>query len=128
MKGRKPEIRQEHVQAVTFATPPVWLADEAKAEWNRVMPVLVDRRILTEADLGSFENYCISVGRVRLCEAKIQKEKDPEMMLKLVRMQDKSMGTARQLAAELGLTPVSRSRPAVREDESKDDSISPLDL
>jgi phage terminase small subunit len=45
---------------------------------------------------------------------------------KLFRMHDKAMVTARQLAAELGLTPVSRSRPAVRDNDDTDDSENPL--
>lgn len=42
-------------------------------------------------------------------------------------MQDKAMQTAKQLAAEMGLTPISRSRPAIRDmfDDSEDD---PLDV
>jgi len=127
MKGRKPELRETSA-GVTTTVAPTWLSKEAKAEWDRVMPVLVERRILTDADLGSLESYCICVGRVRQCETQIQKEKDPEMRLKLIRVQDKSMASARQLAAEMGLTPVSRSRPAVRDDESEDDSVSPLDI
>ena len=39
---------------------------------------------------------------------------------KLFRMQDQAIKTARQLAAELGLTPVSRSRPSVRDEDEND--------
>ena len=45
-----------------------------------------------------------------------------------IRVQDKAMASARQLAAELGLTPVSRSRPAIREEDDQDDSPNPLGL
>jgi phage terminase small subunit len=41
-------------------------------------------------------------------------------------MQNQAMQTARQLAAELGLTPASRSRPAVRNDDKDDDN--PFDI
>jgi P27 family predicted phage terminase small subunit len=99
---------------------PKWLSPEAKAEWRRVMPILVERRILTTTDLGSLENYCISSGRVRAVEAEMQAATDPEMRVKLFRVQDKAMASARLLAAELGLTPVSRSRPAIREDDDAD--------
>ncbi|WP_246799272.1 P27 family phage terminase small subunit [Bradyrhizobium sp. CCBAU 51753] len=85
------------------------------------MPELSARRILTTADLGSLEHYCTAHGRVRELEKLLRGGIDP----KLFRMQDKAMVTARQLAAELGLTPVSRSRPAVRgdgTDEGDDDN------
>lgn len=126
MKGRKAEIRATG-EAIDMPAPK-WLSKDAKAEWSRVMPPLSERRILTEADLGGLENYCISIGRIREMERDIQHEIDPEMKLKLFRAQDKAMASARQLAAELGLTPVSRSRPAVREKEEEDDGDNPLNL
>lgn len=129
MKGTKPQLRQEIGQVLAQLTDaPEWLAEEARKEWDRVMPILTERRILTDADLGGLENYCICIGRVRDTEALIQAEADAEMMLKLIRVQDKAMASARQLAAELGLTPVSRSRPAIRDDEDGDDSPNPLGL
>lgn len=125
MKGTKPQMRQD-ADAVTNIPAPGWLAEDARKEWGRVMPILTERRILTDADLGGLENYCICIGRVRETERLIQNETEAEMQLKLIRVQDKAMASARQLAAELGLTPVSRSRPAIREDE--DDSPNPLGL
>lgn len=127
MKGTKPQLREAETPLHTVE-PPRWLAAEAKAEWKRVMPDLVERRILTNADLGGLENYCICIGRCRQMEKAIQKEADPEMQLKLIRVQDKAMASARQLAAELGLTPVSRSRPAIREDDDRDDTANPLEV
>jgi phage terminase small subunit len=102
---------------------PSWMASDAKAEWKRVFPSLVQRRILTAADLGGLENYCIAIGRVRQIEKALNGGFDE----KLVRAQDKAQ-TARQLAAELGLTPVSRSRPAVRENDNEDDDDNPLNV
>lgn len=129
MKGTKPQLRQEIAQDLAeLNDAPDWLAEGARKEWDRVMPILLDRKILTDADLGGLENYCICIGRVREMEAAIQADPEPDLMLKLIRVQDKAMASARQLAAELGLTPVSRSRPAIREDGDDDDSQSPLDV
>jgi phage terminase small subunit len=88
------------------------------------MPLLVERRILTDADMGGVENYCVAIGYVREIEKARRGTSDIDP--KLFRMQDKAIQTARQLAAELGLTPVSRSRPSIREDA--DDEASPLDI
>lgn len=128
MKGTKPQLREDADALTDDVVAPDWLAEEARKEWDRVMPILTERRILTDADLGGLENYCICIGRVRDTEALIQAEADPEMMLKLIRVQDKAMSSARQLAAELGLTPVSRSRPTIREDGDRDDTANPLDM
>lgn len=51
MKGRKPEIRAAGAPQWVAADAPDWLADDARAEWDRVMPDLTERRILTDADL-----------------------------------------------------------------------------
>lgn len=128
MKGTKPELREDADALTESIAAPEWLAEEARTEWDRVMPVLTDRRILTDADLGGLESYCISIGRVRQMETLIQADPDPDLMLKLIRVQDKAMASARQLGAELGLTPVSRSRPAIRDEGDSDDSANPLDV
>jgi P27 family predicted phage terminase small subunit len=86
------------------------------------MPHLVERRILTDGDLAMVEAFCVAAGRVREIEAMIQAGGgivDP----KVWRMQNQAMQTARQIAAELGLTPVSRSRPTMRDDERGDDEF-----
>ncbi|MCA0847192.1 phage terminase small subunit P27 family [Salipiger thiooxidans] len=126
MKGAKPEI-VEAPDALADVHAPAWFSENAQAEWDRVMPILTERRILTDADLGNLENYCVAIGMVREFEREFQATSDTDVRLKLFRAMDKAMGTARQLGAELGLTPVSRSRPAVRETEDADDAPNPLD-
>ena len=98
---------------------PAWLSRDAKGEWKRALPGLVSRGVITATDLANFENYCVAVGRVREIEHELQKE----FSLPLCRAQDKAIATARQLAAELGLTPISRSRSALAGNE--DDDASP---
>ncbi len=118
LRGVKPTPMQDPDPLTTVPAAPAWLSKHAKAEWRRIMPLLVERKILTVADMGSVENYCVAIGRVREIEQLLKAGIDA----KLVRMQDAAIKTARQLAAELGLTPVSRSRPAIRDDDDDDDS------
>lgn len=84
------------------------------------MPRLVADRIITTADLGGVEDFCIARGRVREIEAVIRAggTLDPA----LFRAQDKAMQTARQLAAEYGLSPVSRARVGGGADNDGDDN------
>lgn len=124
MRGRKPELTADASALDATTKPPSWLSKHARQEFKRVMPELAKRRILTTADLGSLESYCVAMGRVRELELLLRAGID----LKILRAQDKSMVTARQLAAELGLTPVSRSRPAVRENDNEGDDDNPLAL
>ena len=121
VRGTKPRMRPAE-DALTRAPPvPGWLSKDAKAEWRRIMPSLASRRTLTAADMASVENYCVSVGRAREIEREIQGA--DTINGTLFRMQDKAMQTARQLAAELGLTPTSRNRPAMHgnDDDEADD-------
>lgn len=123
MKGRKPELGTDRDAITAVPSAPAWLSKDAKAEWRRIMPLLVERRILTDADMGMVENYCLAIGTVREAQRTIAMEgltignrKHPA-----VAIQNDAMTQARQLAAELGLTPVSRSRPAMRDDGKGDD-------
>lgn len=120
MRGRKPSaIAAGSSPVVDIPRPPAWMSRDAKAEWRRIMPSLVDRRILTEPDMGLLESYCVSIGRVREIERQIQA--DGTIDPKLFRMQDKATETARRIGDLYGLTPASRSRPAVRDDAQSDE-------
>ena len=136
MKGTKPHIKIER-DALGEMPPPDWLSDDAKAEWRRILPILAERRIMTEADLGSFENYCLAMGTVREMEREIQRLGHVQKVYKIdadgnsllvriaknpaVSIQSDAMTRARLLAAELGCTPVSRSRPTVDDNDGDDD-------
>ena len=115
MKGRKPSgIVAGSIGEVP--RPPAWLSKDAKAEWRRIMPDLVERRVLTDADLGGVENYCIAIGRVREIESMLR----AGFYVRLFRAQNQAIETARRIGAEIGATPVSRSRPAIREGDGED--------
>lgn len=135
MRGAKPHLRQES-DPLQSVSAPRWLSKDAKAEWRRVMPILSERRILTEADLGGLENYCVAIGQVREMERELQKhghvvemwKADAEGAMRCIGLrrnpavgiQADAMTRARLLATELGLTPVSRSRPTIRDDGDAD--------
>lgn len=133
MRGTKPTLIIDNGPVLKDIKAPAWMSKDAKAEWSRVFPILRKRKILTIADLGSLENYCIALGTVREMERMLQDEghvfkaeagpkRNPA-----VAIQADAMTRSLRLASELGLTPVSRSRPAVRKDDD-DDEPSPLDF
>lgn len=133
MRGAKPRLVVSNDAVIKAPAAPAWLSKDAKGEWRRVLPILVQRRILTTGDLGSLENYCTAIGQVREMERHLQEHGhviEVEGVLKrnpAVGIQSDAMTRARLLAAELGLTPVSRSRPAIRED-GDDDQFDPLNI
>jgi P27 family predicted phage terminase small subunit len=136
MRGTKPHIRIER-DPIGELPAPGWMSPDARAEWERIVPILAQRKILTSADIGSLENYCIAMGTVREMERLIQKQGAVQMVYKVdkdgnsmlvssrrhpaVSVQSDAMTRARLLAAELGATPVSRSRPTVDDGEDDDD-------
>jgi P27 family predicted phage terminase small subunit len=127
MRGRKPATIVNGSSPVTeVPRPPSYLPKDAKAEWRKVAPILVvERQTLTEADLATLENYCLAVGTMRAPQRIINAEGLVTAASKrhpAFGIQNAAQTTQRLCAAELGLTPVSRSRPAVRVTADGDDN------
>jgi P27 family predicted phage terminase small subunit len=127
MRGRKPTTVSAVANPISSVTaPPSYMSKEAKAEWRRVAPILIqERRTLTDADLATLENYCLATGAMR----QAQRILNVEGLITAAGKRHPAFGimnaaqtTQRLCAAELGLTPVSRSRPAVRNEGSVDDN------
>lgn len=123
MKGTKPQLVVINGTVSQFPPPPGWLAPMAAHEWRRMQPFLEERKFLTDVDLANLENYCVAQGRVRECEAQLAELENIDLRSKVWRMQNQAMTQAKQLAAELGLTPMSRSRPMMRTLFDDDDDI-----
>lgn len=123
-RGRKPALHADP-DALTKAPPlPKHLSAHAKAEWRRVMPQLISRQVLTKADLGNLEAYCAAVGAARQLGEAMAAGELPD--LKLGGLQIRYSTLARQLAAEFGLTPVSRQRLGTSAPAEDDDADNPL--
>lgn len=136
MRGTKPHLRIER-EPLRDRAPPDYLGEEAKSEWRRIVPLLAERKILTEADVGMIETYCMSIGTVREMDREIQRigavqtihkiDKDGNAFVVSVRknpavsIRNEAMTQARLVASELGATPVSRSRPTIADDDDDDD-------
>lgn len=120
LRGVKP-VPAKDAEALTKApAAPSYLTAQAKAEWRRVMPQLIARRIITRADLAGVEAYCSAAGAARQIAEIINTMPVPD--LKLGGLQIRYMQTARQLASEYGLTPTSRTRigSALPDDDADD--------
>lgn len=125
MRGRKPAVIVTVAKPITSVpSAPSYLPKDGKAEWRKIAPILVlERKTLTEADLATFENYCLAVGTMRAAQRLINSEglvtasgkRHPAFGI-----MNAAQTTQRLCAAELGLTPVSRSRPAMRNDGGGD--------
>lgn len=126
-RGVKPAIRPtDSSDVVKIGNPPSLLGKEAKREWRRVAPILDARNVITQGDLTTLENYCIAVHTMReghriLCrDGLVTKDgkKHPA-----INTMNQAQLIALRTAAELGLTPVSRSRAAIIEGADDADSL-----
>lgn len=124
-RGIKPSLSPDD-DALTKAPPvPRHLSPQAKAEWRRIMPQLIARSIITKGDLGGVEHYCTCAGIVRQIEEE-RAAAGGAIDVKLFGVLNRAAQTARQLAAEYGLTPTSRTRIGNAK-PADDDDDSPLD-
>lgn len=135
MRGRKPNIIAYPGGTVKKARPaPDWLSPHARAEWRRVLPILIERKVLTGADYGLLESYCVAYGQIRTMADEItalpshfvNSEKGGPRPHPAIRLQHEAMNQARRLAAELGLSPVSRSRAGVAPTADNDDEFADM--
>lgn len=133
MRGRKPELKVVDGGLSKAPPAPVWLSAEAKSEWRKLLPGLVARRTLTREDLPVFVNYCVALGDIQRARAAISRDGDviqtPQGPRRhwAFQTQYQAMTEARRLAAELGLSPASRSKAAAR-DPGETDDLSGFDL
>lgn len=135
MKGTKPHLKLER-DVMPDMSAPGFMSPDAAAEWNRVYPLLVERKILTQADLGILENYCEAIGLCREMGRDIRKLGAVQLIYAMdkdgtarvissrknpcVSVLADCSNRARLMASELGLTPVSRSRPTVSNEDDTD--------
>ncbi|MEN3239051.1 phage terminase small subunit P27 family [Methylobacterium ajmalii] len=129
MKGRKPASLVTAAAPAAMPRPPAWFGKEAKAEWRRVAPILMnERRTLDLADLAAFTSYCLAVEQVAVASRALGTDytyASASGLMKanpLVGIRDKAMAQVLRHAAELGMTSVSRSRATMRDDDA-DDSL-----
>jgi P27 family predicted phage terminase small subunit len=120
-------------ELVTEMPPPPGFLDEMAAfEWHRVGPELIEKQLLTVADMAAFTLYCINVSRVVACEREIAKDgltiETPQGFLQahpMISVGRQAGAEVRKFAQEFGLTPSARSRvkatPAPKSGEEKPD-------
>jgi len=106
---------------------PAWLDREAKREWRRVLPDLIQRGNLAKTDRNILAGYCSAYSRWRRAEKALQdtltqEARHGESARPEVHIAKDALTQMTALAKELGLTPLSRARMSgnSRDDEPKD--------
>jgi P27 family predicted phage terminase small subunit len=120
LRGVKPPVSPASDALMKSPPAPKRLNEHARAEWRRVMPDLIAGRIITKGNLAGVENYCVAIGAANQIADLLATSPIPD--LKLAGLQIRYMQVARQLAAEYGLSPVSRARVGSTASEDEDDN------
>lgn len=116
--------------AVKEAPPaPTWLDPIARKEWERVAKLLMQLRILTEADLSALEMYCKSYSRWQEAERQMdaakstvfKPNKDSSYIQQLpqVSIAQKYQKICKDWMSEFGLTPSARARGVKQESDEQ---------
>ena len=115
---------------------PQFLTAEARAEWKRIIPLLVQMGVLTAADGKALAGYCSAYAQLAKCEAAIEKyglicatldELTGVAILKVnpaVRIKSDALRLMKAFLTEFGLTPASRSKLSI---SKPDDNIDPFE-
>lgn len=124
--------KDEMTNEVPLGRPvaPSWLDDEARKEWDRVVPILEKARVLTEADQAILASYCsahslsVKATRAYQKEGLMQRPlKGSKMVRKhpMIKVAQEARAQALRLGAEFGLSPASRTRvSSMPEDPNKE--------
>jgi len=105
-----PEIKLPQAESEWDA--PEWLGEHGRDEWNRVCPMLRACKVLSEGDLNTLAMYCAVVDEL------IQSQYDKQPLKGTL------LAQFRSFAAELGLTPASRSKIApIKAEAGSDDAF-----
>ena len=113
--GKRPLNDLEPMPKVTMLRCPNWLEPEARKEWRRLAPVLIDAGILTTADAVTFAGYCQSYARWRKAEEQVTKlgmvyEVDGKLRPNpYIAIAKSEFAEVKAMAAEFGLTPAART-------------------
>lgn len=110
---------------------PSWLNDITKREWRRIIPLLKNFGILRKADKTTLEMYCSAYAEWRDYEAEIAKLesrfiKQPSGRVcphPLIGLRDRAFDRLRKIAAELGLSPTSRTGLNIYQGPAVDDKL-----
>lgn len=108
-------------------SPPDWLPDEARAEWDRVVPDLARLNLLKPLDRAVLTAYCLTWDRMvaaykDVASGKLTTRGSQGQLVKhpSVMVLETATRELRALAAEFGMTPSSESRLGTAKDDDGD--------
>lgn len=124
--GRRPIGNDEPLPEIVAPDCPAHLTPDARAEWDRIMPLLIRLKIVSEIDTAALALYCQSYGRWQEAERKIaeMKEKGGDGLLvkapsgypiqnPYLAIANRAMEDCNKYLQQFGLSPAARTRVTV---------------
>jgi P27 family predicted phage terminase small subunit len=114
------------VYPVAAPERPAWLSEQAAAAWDSLIPILLDKRVLAEVDLGVAASYCMMLGELRINAEVLKTEPRYYKVNGLTKEHPagkalRDLGNKiRLLASELGLSPAARAKVSAVAPELRD--------
>ncbi len=113
---------------------PKFLTGEARLEWERIVPLLLAEKCLTQWDRAALSSYCQTWKEyVRLCLAinritayTITTDKGNLVQNPLVGAKNRAFNNLLRICGEFGLTPASRSRLNINPGQGEVDPLAEL--
>lgn len=129
-RGRKADLKVIEGGLEDAPTAPSHIPADVVDTWNTIVADLTERQLLTEATLGSVETYVAALSTMRQAQKAITKHgvlvTGAEGAMKpnpASGLLWRSQAVVARLAAELGLTPASRSKPAFQKPKEDEDDL-----
>lgn len=124
--GHRPLNKREPAPEIIAPPRPAHLAHEAAAEWDRIVPILIGLKLLSEVDGAALALYCQSYARWQQAEAKIAELRakgGDGLLIKApsgypiqnpyLAVANRAMEDCHKYLQAFGLSPASRSRVSV---------------
>ena len=124
LRGIKPHVERDSSALTKAPAAPKRLSPSARAEWKRIIPGLIERGIITRGDLGGIEELCVMRGLAHDYTEALRLQPLDKVLFGML---NRAVQTARQLAAEYGLSPTSRARVGSAATED-DDEPNPMTI
>ena len=114
--GKRPLNTMEPTPPNVSIHCPQYLLPDARKEWKRLAPILIQMGLLTAADVVPFAAYCTAFARWKEAEEEISRHgsiyKDNEGRIRpnpYIAIANQQLREIKSFAAEFGLTPSNRS-------------------
>ena len=130
--GRRPlNDREPTASLLEKASPPIWLAEQAKEYWEELFPLLKAVRIVTEADVAGLASLSAAYATWRTAYTYLQQHgftyqvetREGELTYRAypqVAIEAEANLRLRRWLVEFGLTPSSRTKVSMVEDPQEE--------